>query len=147
MFVAGQTVGPPRHYPPTVMVDLTPEEQRRLRKDGIALDCAAALAYQRLFGLKPRDGRGSEPRWTCHVLAGALAARLSVYTHNEQLTEFSRFDAHELHGAAFNRSGRGLLLSDGRTVEHLVVRLSDLRRAIANPQALPLPSEVGRHAV
>ena len=119
------------------MVGLTPEEHGRLRKDGIALDCAAALACQRLFGLK-RDGLGSEPRRACAVLARALAARIAVYTHNEQVTEFSRLDAHELQGASFNRGGRGLLLSDGRTVGPLVVRLSDLRRAIGNPQALPL---------
>jgi hypothetical protein len=124
------------------MVELTQEEQRRLRKDLIALDCAAALAYERLFGQKHRDEFGLRPRESGNALASALASRLPIYAHNEQLTEFKRFDPPELQGVLFNRGGRELRFPDGRALERLVVRLSDLRAAIANPQLLPL----GLHA-
>jgi hypothetical protein len=120
------------------MVELPEEEHRRLRKDLIALDCAAALAYERLFGQKHRDEYGLRPRESGNALASALAARLPVYTHNEQLTEFRRFDPPELQGASFNRGGREVRLPDGRALVRLVVRLSDLQQAIADPQTLPL---------
>jgi hypothetical protein len=120
------------------MVELTQEEQRRLRKDLIALDCAAALAYERLFGQQHRNEFGLRPRESGNALASALAARLPVYTHNEALTEFRRFDPPELQGALFDRGGREMRLADGRAVVRLVIRLSDLQDAIANPRTLPL---------
>jgi hypothetical protein len=118
------------------MVELTQEEQRRLRKDLIALDCAAAL-YKRLSGQKHGDKFGSKARESGNALASALAARLPVYTHNDPLTEFSRFYPSELEGASFKRGGRELRLADGRVVVRLVVRLSDLQDAIENPPPLP----------
>ena len=117
------------------MVELTQEEQHRLREDLIALDFAAALAYRRLFGeLRDVEDR-SAPR---NAVASALAARLPVYVHNEQLTEFQRYDPPELQGARFDRGGREVRLPDGRALVRVVVRLSDLQHAIADPQSLPL---------
>ena len=112
------------------MVELTQEEQRLLRKDLIALNCAAALAYERLFGQKHRNEFGLTPRESGNAVASAIAARVPVYTHNEQLTEFNRFDPPELQGASFDRGGREARLRDGRALVRLVVRLSDLQNAI-----------------
>lgn len=120
------------------MVKLTQEEQRQLRRDLIALDCAAALAYERLFGQRHREKFGLTPQESGNALASALAACVSIYTHDEYLTAFTRLEPSELQHAIFRRGGREARFPDGLALGHLAVRLSDLKEAITNPETLPI---------
>lgn len=122
------------------MTELTPQELHKLRNDVIALEAAAALAYDHIYNRNPID---ETP--TCHsgearnAIAHAITSITPLYIVSPDRTEFKRVAIHDLRGGHFREAGAIMQFADGRQdLSGLCIQSSALSEIIAHLKQLPV---------
>jgi hypothetical protein len=120
------------------MEDLTPEKLYALRNDVIALEAAAALAYDHLYN---GYANGETPTWDStdarNGIAHAMSSITPLYIVSPDKTVFKRLALHDLRGGIFREAGAVLQFSDGRPeISGLCVQSSAIAETIAHLKQL-----------
>jgi len=114
------------------MTDLPPEKLHRLRNDVLALEAAAALAYDHLYIQSPADKTSgwasSDAR---NALAHAISSLTLLYVPSVDKTAFRRLIHPNLKGGRFSDGGSVLRFDDGRPeISGICIQTSLLREVI-----------------
>lgn len=127
----------------------TSDELHALRKDLIALEAAAALAYERVFGESHCATARVRNEPARNAVAHALIDLATIYTHDASRSTITALKRDDVVGGEFRDGARRLFFPDGRPqITPLAIRSSALRQAVEAMRAMRLsfdaiPASIG----